>query len=404
MAKLIAFPKPVAVKDSRGKTNKVALTESRIEELEVTGATYYVNDSKQPGLSVRVSAGGVRAFIFTKFKQGKLIRLTLGRVGALRLNAARLAAQKLHGELALGVDIATRRPSAAVKPETMQEAFERFMELKTRRPKTSIDYEYLWRLHVPAALKRKPVKDVTPADLQGLVRNLGEKHRTANKVIVLIKSILNKSGRWAENPAREIVRFAEHPRTRRLNIEELSNVWKAIENEKEWGDFFRLLILTGARRSAFCAMKWENLNLDMGVWAIPVTWSKSKRELAVPLSNEAVKILKARKERMGGVNCQHLDWVWPSANSGTGHVVNPEDPWRRILKSAGIQEYATLHDIRRTLGSRLAMGGVAGATISKVLGHLSPQSLRSYVHLDISAGKEAIEQVFAPLIASSSAE
>jgi integrase len=189
-----------------------------------------------------------------------------------------------------------------------------------------------------------------------------------------------------------------------LNIEELSRVWKAIENEKEWGDFFRLLILTGARRSAFCAMKWENLNLDMGVWAIPVTWSKSKRELAVPLSNEAVKILNARKERMGGVNCQQLDWVWPSANSGTGHVVNPEDPWRRILKSAAIKEYATLHDIRRTLGSRLAMGGVAGATISKVLGHLSPQSLRSYVHLDISAGREAIEQVFAPIIAGGNEE
>jgi integrase len=73
-------------------------------------------------------------------------------------------------------------------------------------------------------------------------------------------------------------------------------------------------------------------------------------------------------------------------------VVNPEKPWRRILKSAGVKERASLHDIRRTLGSRLAMDGVAGATISKVLGHVSPQSLKHYAHLDVTAGREAIER------------
>jgi hypothetical protein len=44
------------------------------------------------------------------------------------------------------------------------------------------------------------------------------------------------------------------------------------------------------------------------------------------------------------------------------------------------------------------MGGVAGATISKILGHVSPQSLKHYAHLDATAGKTAIEQVLAPLI------
>jgi integrase len=194
-------------------------------------------------------------------------------------------------------------------------------------------------------------------------------------------------------------------------MEELSGVWKAIDKEKDWGDFFRLLILTGARRSAFCAMRWHDLDLDVGVWAVPVEWAKSKREMAIPLSNEAVRILKARKEGLR-LNCEQLEgrgadpslprdvegWVWPSADSGTGHVVNPEKPWRRILKSAGVKEHATLHDIRRTLGSRLAMSGVAGATISKVLGHVSPQSLKHYAHLDVTAGRQAVELTFAPLV------
>ena len=57
-----------------------------------------------------------------------------------------------------------------------------------------------------------------------------------------------------------------------------------------------------------------------------------------------------------------------------------------------MKEWATLHDVRRTLGSRLAMNGVAGATISKVLGHVSPQSLKHYAHLDVTAGREAVER------------
>jgi hypothetical protein len=236
----------------------VSLTELGIEKLQITGKTYYIRDAKQPGLSVRVSAGGVKAFVFIKFK-GKFIRETLGGVGALRLDTARLAAQKRHGELAMGVDIGAARRAAKTqaKPETMQQAFQQFMGLKTRRAKTTLDYEYLWRLHIPAGLKSKPVKDVNVNDLQAIVNTLAGKKRTANKVIVLIKSILMKFGRFADNPAREIVRFPEHVRTRRLSIEELKAVWKAIESEREWGDFFRLLILTGARRSAFCAMRWS---------------------------------------------------------------------------------------------------------------------------------------------------
>jgi hypothetical protein len=44
------------------------------------------------------------------------------------------------------------------------------------------------------------------------------------------------------------------------------------------------------------------------------------------------------------------------------------------------------------------MDGVAGATISKVYRHVSPQSLKSYVHLDVAAGREAIEQALAGII------
>ena len=178
MAKLLQFPTlPAETEKPANPKGKSALTELRIEKLPVTGATYYVQDGAQPGLSVRVSAGGVKAFIFTKHQHGRLTRITLGRVGAMRLDAARKAAQKLHGELAMGVDIGAAHKTKRDAPveETMQQAFERFLTLKTRRASTTGDYQSIWRLHIPANLKRKAVKDVTAADIEDVKRTAGKK-------------------------------------------------------------------------------------------------------------------------------------------------------------------------------------------------------------------------------------
>jgi integrase len=129
-----------------------------------------------------------------------------------------------------------------------------------------------------------------------------------------------------------VAKYPDRIRTRRLGIEELSRVWKAIDSEKEWEDFFKLLILTGARRGAFSAMRWRDLDLEAGVWTIPVEWAKSKREMAIPLCAEAVRILKVRRD-----NCLQLgqkkEWVWPSTEnsqgrreSAAGHVVSELPP------------------------------------------------------------------------------
>ena len=73
-------------------------------------------------------------------------------------------------------------------------------------------------------------------------------------------------------------------------------------------------------------------------------------------------------------------------------MVNPEKPWKAFLGEASIEENITLHDVRRTLGSNLAKSGAAAATISKALGHVSPQSARAYVHLDVEPARTAIDR------------
>src|SRR5207247_1362438 len=110
----------------------------------------------------------------------------------------------------------------------------------------------------PETMKRKPLAEITSAEVEKLKIEVGRKgQRTANKAVVLISAIMAKSGRWADNPARGVEKFQERVRTRRLNAEELARLWKALDSAKGtlWADFFKVLILTGARRGALCAMR-----------------------------------------------------------------------------------------------------------------------------------------------------
>jgi integrase len=392
---IVSFP---VQKQPRSASNKLALTEQRIADLKAVGPTIYVHDARMPGLSVRVTKAGVKSYVFTKKVNGRFLRLTLGKTASMSLSAARSAASAHHGDIAKGVDIAAVRRSAkaaaGVKAMTLADAYERFLTLKDRRPSTKNDYNRLWRLHLPEHLKRKPLADVTSSDVERLKIQLGSKTpRTANKVVVLLSAIMSKSGRWADNPARGVERFEERVRTRRLNADELARLWQALDGAAGslWADFFKVLILTGARRDALCSMRWQDLDLASGVWTVPATWSKNRREMAIPLTNIAVKLLQRRQQG------RTSPWVWPSAEARVGHVVNPEKPWRAFLKAAAIKERVSLHDVRRTLGSSLAKSGAGAAMISKALGHVSAQSAKAYVHLDVEPARLAIEKALGGL-------
>ena len=398
-ASLLTFP----LRKTRAATRKLALTEQRVADLKPHGSTFYVNDARRPGLSVRITKAGVKSYVFTKKINGKLLRITLGKAAGMTLGAARKAAEAYNGELAKGVDVAAaRRANKALASEnatTLVDAYERFLTLKDRRPSTTRDYNMVWRLYVPDSMKRKQVTEITSADVEKLKTVIGRTaKRTANKVVVLLSAIFSKSGRWADNPARGVERFEERVRTQRLTDDELARLWKALEADDGglWSDFFKILILTGARRGALCTMRWQDLELSSGVWVVPANWSKNRRELAVPLTRVAVAVLERRRT----VRVQIAMGLAVDKPPNSGHVVNPDKPWRKYLKLGRYWGQVTLHDVRRTLGSNLAKSGAAAATISKALGHISSQSARAYVHLDVEMAKAAIEKALGDVHAS----
>lgn len=80
--------------------------------------------------------------------------------------------------------------------------------------------------------------------------------------------------------------------------------------------------------------------------------------------------------------------VFPGHTSGRCYSF-PRRVWLRILAAAGIADLH-LHDLRRTLGSYMAIAGAPMGTIGAALGHRDAKSTAIYARLTTGAVGEAM--------------
>ena len=180
--------------------------------------------------------------------------------------------------------------------------------------------------------------------------------------------------RWAmegglteSNPTVATRKFATaQPRDRVLSDDELRRVWLACGDD-EYGRIVRLLILLGNRRSEIGGLRWSELVLDGfngGYWALPAERSKNHRSYVVPLPPPAVTIIRSVPQREGR-DClfgQRADvgfTGWSEAKAKLDQqLAGAVQPWR-------------LHDIRRTVATRMGDLAVEPHVIETLLNHHS---------------------------------
>src|SRR5262249_15591674 len=150
----------------------------------------------------------------------------------------------------------------------------------------------------------------------------------------------------------------EKPRARVLTDAELAAIWKAAPDE-DYGRIVKLLMLTGQRRDEIGALRWSEIDTDAKLIALSSTRTKNGIEHQIPLSIEAIEILKG---------CiRHRDLLF--GNGPTGFAA-----WSRkklaFDKACGVKGW-TIHDLRRTVATKMADIGVQPHVIEAVLNHVS---------------------------------
>jgi integrase len=83
-------------------------------------------------------------------------------------------------------------------------------------------------------------------------------------------------------------------RTRILKDDELRLMWNAADvMGYPYGPLFRLLALTGQRKSEVAEARWSEFDLKVKLWTIPAQRMKADAAHAVPLSDDAIALLKS---------------------------------------------------------------------------------------------------------------
>jgi integrase len=157
----------------------------------------------------------------------------------------------------------------------------------------------------------------------------------------------------------------ERSRDRVLTNEELAQIWVACRDD-DYGRIVRLLILTGQRREEVGGIAWDELDLDQGRWSIPRDRTKDGLPHDVPLTEAAILLLQSHPRR----EARQLVF---------GEAGGPFQGWskakaaldKRILKSGPRLAPWRLHDIRRTVATRMAEIGILPHVVEAVLNHVS---------------------------------
>jgi integrase len=330
-------------------------------------------DLAVPGLALRVSLTRRTWVVLYRNKAGRLRRKTLGQYPTLSLAAARTQAKDARVRAWSGDDPADEKREAR-EAETFGDLATSYLTKHAKLKKKSWrdDRRRIDNVLLPA-WKHVTLAELTRADVRRLIDQYGERAPVAaNRLHSLVRKMLNFAigeGLIEMNVATHVARPGiERRRDRVLTDDEIRQVWAAFEAEPATiGGVFKLRLLTAQRGGEVVRMRWADVDLDAGWWTIPAEHSKNKLPHRVPLSTDALTILKARQAQ----RAKGAVWVFPSSHAGAPAVEGIRGGATRIGAAAKVADFRG-HDLRRTAATRMASAGVARLVVGKILNHAEP--------------------------------
>jgi integrase len=332
-------------------------------------------DSALPGFGFRLRASGNevrRSWVVQYRRAGGTRRMLLGSAEVLTAEQARAAAKKTLSAIALGQDPqAEKAARRSANKFTLAAMIEDYLASKESsvRARTFTEVQRYLRGPYFKPLHGMPVDTITRRDVAArlLVITRESGAVTAGNA----RSALSALFVWAianglaqANPVVGTARPKTPPaRDRILTDRELAAVWKAAGDDA-FGWVLKLLMLLGQRRTEVGGIAWSELDLERGTWTIPAQRTKNHRAHTLPLPSLALHIITGvprvvDRDTLFGDRADSgiTGWARPKAalDARLGDSVMP---W-------------TLHDLRRTLATRLCDLGTAPHVVEQILNHRS---------------------------------
>jgi integrase len=158
-----------------------------------------------------------------------------------------------------------------------------------------------------------------------------------------------------------------------VGVNELPDLMRAINEYDKEGDkictyALQLIALTFVRKSELTYAKWQEFDLEKALWKIPAERMKMRIEHVVPLSKQAIHILRAIKAR------------YPSdhyvINNGNANTPIPDNALMQALYWMGYKHKMTVHGFRAIASTILNEYEFRVDVIERQLAHSDSNKVR----------------------------
>ncbi len=342
------------------KRAPVRITDLSIKRLipPVKGQRTYT-DGTLPGFGVRVASSGTKTFVLVHGRNRR--RITIGRYPTISLQEARARARELIAQRVLGKEdlppikfedaipifLASQYPEHSLKPRTREEAA-RVLHKHFLPP---LRFEVVSTINTDSVMRVVDRMRKTPSEARHAFAVVRLFFRWSERRRYVLRSPL-----WNVPPPK-----AAPPRERVLSQDEVKAILTAARaSPSTYNRIVELLLLTGQRRGEIAGICREWIDFENRTITFPPKITKNRRQHTIPFGPRAEVLLREGHQR----GCLFR---------GRG-IETPFDGWSKgkpKFDRTCLLPHWTLHDLRRTFATNLAVLGVPVHVTEKLLNHIS---------------------------------
>jgi len=348
---------------------------------------YKLSDGE--GLHLLVRPGGSKLWRFRYRFAGRENMLALGAFPATSLAAARTKRDEARKLLADGADPAVKRKLDKIAAATAAQntfgavAAECLANMEATGAARSTISKNRWMLNdLAAPLANRPIAEIVPAEILAVLKRIEKSGRreTARRLRGVMGSVFRHAIvtlRATHDPTvplrGALLRPNVQHRAAITDEKQLGSLMRSVDEYDGWPTVraaLQLLALTMTRPGDVRGMRRSEINFEKAVWRIPAERMKMRRPHDVPLSKQALKILKDIWSLS-----DDGELVLPSIRSGKKPLSN--NAMNSALRRMGYtKEEVTAHGFRSAASTILNERGFKPDVIEAALAHQDENDIR----------------------------
>lgn len=387
----------------------MAITDTAARQAKPKDKAYTLADTL--GLTLYVATNGVRSWHFRFTWLGKQARISLGTYPEVGLKEARARRDEAREQVSAGVDPREARREAQrelddAHGKTFRRVYEEWLAFRRgnlsegtlKGIRIAMDNDVL-----PILGKRK-ITDIKRADVIALIRRI--EGRGAITSAVKTRQWMGQVFKYAvaigvldSSPSAEMhvitMKMDEFKPRPFASFSEAKGIIQAIrdcEASISLKSAVLLMAYTVCRPGEARFAQWSEIDLDAATWTIPAERMKMRRDHIIPLSAQAIEVLKAMQPISAGEA-----YVFPGRGKGKPVGANYATDVMAACKLRGKQ---SPHGFRHMFSTEMNHRGYASDWVERQLAHVDGSVIRdTYNHATYLDQRRGMMQDWANSIA-----